>query len=237
MKKIYYPDLKQKKECMTKLVKKAPEYKGIKIAIWILAVLCPIAGATILVCLMLSPNYWTLVNEGPGNFYIFIATMLLVMCPGFALATWNKRFYTCCGEVYMNKYLQFEQTEEEIRIVYHIPDSYETACGDKQDKDPNTMHTTTYPYEIIRGIRYEADTHLLEVTGAVVLEKYWDYEKGIKDESPRWLRYDDTKMIFLLCFDERNEFLDYLYEKIKDTVWEPIEVTWDSKVELSEWEE
>ena len=62
-------------------------------------------------------------------------------------------------------------------------------------------------------------------------------EKGTKDESPRWLRYDDTKMIFLLCFDERNEFLDYLYEKIKDTVWEPIEVTWDSKVELSEWEE
>ncbi|MDD6215268.1 MAG: hypothetical protein PUB28_00740 [Roseburia sp.] len=44
-------------------------------------------------------------------------------------------------------------------------------------------------------------------------------------------------MSFLLCFDERNEFLDYLYEKIKDTVWEPIEVTWDSKVELSEWEE
>ena len=222
---------------MTKLVKKAPEYKGIKIAVWILAVLCPIVGIAISAWIVFDTNYCAAINEGPGYFYAFIVTMLLVMCPGFALATWNKRFYNCCADVYMQKYLQFEQTEEEIRFVYHLPDSYETACGDKKDKAPNTMDTTTYPYEIIRGIRYEADTHILEVTGAAVLEEYWDYEKGIKDESPRWLRYDDTKMIFLLCFDERNEFLDYLYEKIKDTVWEPIEVTWDSKVELSEWEE
>ena len=209
---------------MKKIVKGAPEYKGIKIAVWILAVLCPIAGFVISAWLVFDTNYCAAINEGPGYFYAFVVTMLLVMCPGFALATWNKRFYNCCADVYMQKYLQFEQTEEEIRFVYHLPDNYETACGDKKDKAPNTMDTTTYPYEIIRGIRYEADTHILEVTGAAVLEEYWDYEKGIKDESPRWLRYDDTKMIFLLCFDERNEFLDYLYEKIKDTVWSCVKI-------------
>jgi len=156
---------------MKKLVKKAPEYKGIKIKIWILAVLCPILGIALSAWVILKTDYCVNIEEGPGYFYAFIATMLLVMCPAVAYATWQKRFYNCCGEVYMQKYLQFEQTEDGIRFVSHIPDSYETACGDKRDMDWKTMNTTTYPYEIIRGIKYEADTHLLEVTGAAVLEK------------------------------------------------------------------
>ena len=233
--KIYYPDFKQKKECMKKLVKKAPEYKGIKIKIWILAVLCPISGFIILARLMLNPNYWILVNDGPGNFYIFIATMLFVMCPIFAYGVWCKRFYKCCEEIYECKEKYYEQTEDEVKFVYHVFESYSEACGNHPSQ--NTMNEAIYSYKTIRGLKYDSDTEILELKGAPRMERYWDYELGIKNEGPGWEITDDDVIQYPLCFDERNEFLDYLYEKIKDTVWEPIEVTWDSKVELSEWEE
>ena len=84
MERIYYPDYKEKKECMKKIVKAAPEYRGIKIKIWILAVVCPILGFAIVAWLMMSPDYWTMVNEGIGDFYTYVAATLFAICPIFA---------------------------------------------------------------------------------------------------------------------------------------------------------
>ena len=62
------------------------------------------------------------------------------------------------------------------------------------------------------------------------MERYWDYELKNIDEGFEWEMNDDSKAEYLLCFDERNQFLDYLYDKVKDTVKEPIEVTWNRSV-------
>ena len=226
MKKIYYPDYKQKKECMKKIVKGAPEYKGIKIKIWILAVLCPISGFIILARLMLNPNYWILVNEGPGNFYIFIATMLFVMCPIFAYGVWNKRFYKCCEHFYMRKDKMVELWENGITFVYHPYDSHNTASGEFQDRNKNLMMEIKYPFVVIQKMQYDQEMQILKLTGNGDMQRYWDYEMKIKDEGPcRKLKENDT-LEFLLYFDERNKLLDYLYQNIKDTVKEPIEKNW-----------
>ena len=226
MRKIYYPDLKQKKKCMKICAKKAPEYKSIMRRVRILAIVCPIIGFSIDIYMICFADYWELVNHGFGRFYEFISTMLIVLCPMVALATWNKRFYNCCEEIFMSQYKTFEQTDEGIKFLCHLSESYASACNEEKEAHHESMRISKYPYDIIRGMKYDPDTQVVTITGAVVFEKYWDYEKGIKDESPQWISYDDTEMEFLLCFDERNEFLDYLYEQIKDTVWVKIEKTW-----------
>ena len=230
MERIYYPDLKQKKECMAKLVKKAPEYKGIKIKIWILAVLCPIVGIAISVHLLFFTDYWKMVNEGPGNLYTYIAGILMVICPLCSITVWKKRFYKCCFDIYMRKEKYFGQTEKEIKFIYHVFDDYDASCGNEQEQSRNTMIETTYPYEAIRKVHYEPATQILEITGIAKVERYWDYELKNIDEGFEWEMNDDSKAEYLLCFDERNQFLDYLYDKVKDAVKEPIEVTWNRSV-------
>ena len=226
MERIYYPDYKQKKECMKKIVKGAPEYKGIKIKIWILAVLCPIAGFAIAAWLVLSPNYWTLVNEGPGNFYTFIATMLFVMCPIFAYGVWNKRFYKCCENIFMREDKMIELWEDGITFVYHTFESFSTACGSHEDKNKKAMMEINYPFEVIQKMQYDPETQVLKLTGSGEMQRYWDYERKIKDEGTCKKLRENYTWDFLLYFDERNKLLDYLYQNIKDTVKEPIEKNW-----------
>ena len=64
------------------------------------------------------------------------------------------------------------------------------------------------------------------MTGSGEMQRYWDYERKIKDEGTCKKLRENYTWDFLLYFDERNKLLDYLYQNIKDTVKEPIEKNW-----------